>query len=298
MTTNVVNHIYWSPVSYYVNGTRLRISPTDLRVEFENKLMPPGKAIITWHSVNSYQSTKVVPQLPILQVGQRYRIVAHLTSTPASTFIIRFTFYNLQGEEIKREEFYSLEHDFIVPDQMTSYTISIINTGLTRLQFKRLDICKSDLPREINNDIWFHRITSVSDKRVFNLILVKDSKQARYINLKLEKLVGNLPTGMANIGWQAQGELIQTVIDWVGQQKFKKLHLISTTPELDRVALKLKEKFPGSEAMITNSNDDLVAEADANWPFNPCFWYSSNLVEPDWDKIVAAMKAQWGEMKE
>ena len=58
-----VNQGYWEPTSEYSAGSQIKIND-DASVEFHNSLMAPGKTIMNWNSVNSYQATKLVPQLP------------------------------------------------------------------------------------------------------------------------------------------------------------------------------------------------------------------------------------------
>lgn len=288
----VVNHIYWSNHNFFANGTSLRVS-SKLSVDFENNLMAPGKAVITWGSAYNYQGTKTVPQLPMLRVGHQYRIVLHLTSVPDHTYLIRLTFNDLQGTVIKKEEFRSEQRDFVFPVGTVSYSLEIINAGLTSFHLGRVDICESSMPIEVNSDIWVHKPVNFSSKLPLNVILVRDSKQSRKTYPVLQNLM--LPVQVIGIGWQYQDDLVSYLNQWLSKQQLTNVHIISTDSSLDNIVLQVKEKCTQAEVMTTNACATTEIE-HYTWNHVPVEWTSPDVTEPDWDNIMASIKDVWGEV--
>ena len=96
---NYINQVYWGPSwNTYYNGSKVTISAKK-EVDFNNPLMVPGKDIIKWGSVYNFQANKIVPQLPLLRINQRYRISIKASSEPAQGFFTRIVFFNGQGDE-------------------------------------------------------------------------------------------------------------------------------------------------------------------------------------------------------
>lgn len=295
MGSEVISHIYWSTNYFYANGTQLKIRP-HLSVDFQNELMSSGKPIITWGSAYNYQGTKTVPQLPILQVNHQYRIMVHIKSVPDQTYLVRIIFKNLQGVEIKREEFRSPENNFTVPEETTSYSVSIINTGLISMHFDRIDIMPSSIASDALDNIWIHKIIDSQKSSIPNLILVQDSKQARRIYSNLTSILPDLPTYLINISWQFSDDLTKLLSTWLKKYNLTCCHLISTDTSLDQSVLSIGKKFPGTETMVT-SQCPVNEQADAQWQFVPGSWYSPNLTEPDWESISLAIKQAWEGVK-
>lgn len=292
---SLVNHIYWSMNNFMTNGTHLKIF-SDLSVDFQNQLMAPGKEIIRWESINNYQGTKLVPQLPILQVNHQYRINVGIESVPDQTYLIRLSFKNLQGTEIKREDFRSPSHKFVFPAGTTSYSITIFNNGMASFHFKRIDICDSNLPESINKPIWAQTPLNweAGNQQALNIILVRDGKQARKTFPALKKLVGLVPVQVVNIDWKYQQGLADKLLQKLDNSELTNYRLISADFSLDDVLLEIKQKRPQAEVMLADSQKT-AQNGGASWTLVPVPWYSPNVVDPDWVSIIAAIKQTWGE---
>lgn len=292
---SLVNHIYWSMNNFMTNGTHLKIF-SDLSVNFRNQLMAPGKEIIRWESINNYQGTKLVPQLPILQVNHQYRINVGIESVPDQTYLIRLSFKNLQGTEIKREDFRSPSHKFVFPAGTTSYSITIFNNGMASFHFKRIDICDSNLPESINKPIWAQTPLNweAGNQQALNIILVRDGKQARKTFPALKKLVGLVPVQVVNIDWKYQQGLADKLLQKLDNSELTNYRLISADFSLDDVLLEIKQKRPQAEVMLADSQKT-AQNGGASWTLVPVPWYSPNVVDPDWVSIIAAIKQTWGE---
>lgn len=290
----LVNHVYWSNLNFFANGTQLQIH-RDLSVDFLNRLMAPGKAMISWDSVYNYQGMKTVPQLPLLKVNHRYRIRVYITSVPDQTYLVRLSFKDLQGTEISREEFRVTEHEFVVPAGTTSYSITIINAGCTSFAFKRIDLCDSQQPKDITDAIRFGPLVNApTPGHCRNIFLVRDGKQARHTSSQLSKLITDRPIQVINIDWQLQEELVPTLERWIKKQHLGMFHVISADPSLDDAAVAIKKRHLSAEAMVTSAYQN-QQQADAVWHFIPASWYSPNITESDWVGIAAAVKRTWKE---
>lgn len=281
--------------NFMTNGTHLKIF-SDLSVDFQNQLMAPGKEIIRWESINNYQGTKLVPQLPILQVNHQYRINVGIESVPDQTYLIRLSFKNLQGTEIKREDFRSPSHKFVFPAGTTSYSITIFNNGMASFHFKRIDICDSNLPESINKPIWAQTPLNweAGNQQALNIILVRDGKQARKTFPALKKLVGLVPVQVVNIDWKYQQGLADKLLQKLDNSELTNYRLISADFSLDDVLLEIKQKRPQAEVMLADSQKT-AQNGGASWTLVPVPWYSPNVVDPDWVSIIAAIKQTWGE---
>lgn len=288
----LVNHIYWSTHSVFYPGSHISVSPK-LKVDWSNSLMSPGKPIITWRSSYNFQGDRAIPQLPILQNGRKYRIRAHLTSKPLSSYLIRITFFDLQGTEIKRVEFRSHERSFVYPKDTVTYQIEIINTGMTALHFDRLDICDDNLSKSVHDDIWIHRPVHVRQSQPLNIILVKDGKQARKTYPILDELAPLMPIQIISIDWQYEGNIAEWFTQWLAKQKFKEFHLVSTNPDLDRIVWNVRQQNDNCEIMLTHPIEKQLLNYRV-WDYSPQSWQSPNITEPNWQKIIDAMNSSWG----
>lgn len=151
-----VNQGYWEPTSEYSAGSQIKIND-DASVEFHNSLMAPGKTIMSWNSINSYQATKLVPQLPILRNNHKYRLSVNAKAEPIYSLIIRLTFFDAQEHEIDHVEFQQRSIEFVYPPEAVQYRLELINNGLTDLTFQRFEICDADLPVSVHEDVWIHQ---------------------------------------------------------------------------------------------------------------------------------------------
>lgn len=290
--STTVNHIYWLDDNILTNGTHLKMH-RDQSVDFHNLLMTPGKSIITWNSVYNYQGTKLVPQLPLLHVNHRYRIVVGITSVPDQTYLIRLIFRDLQGTELKRKDFRSPVSDFVFPAETSSYSIEIINTGFTDIHFDRIDICEANLPAEVNNDILVYPQASAAYPAQGGFILIKEGKQARRYDPEFIKHLTTMPMQVISISWQSHQNVVDLVSELAEQQKIDHLHVVSADPSLDESVIDLLGKYPGSKGLITNSAKATPVDGCEAWPFNVPAWYSPNVMEPNWSQIGKTIDHDW-----
>ncbi|MGN1284822.1 MAG: accessory Sec system protein Asp3 [Candidatus Limosilactobacillus intestinavium] len=288
----LVNEVYWLNNQTFSNGSQIGIT-AKRQVEWINPLITPGQAVITWKSVYNYQGDKTVPQLPILKSGSRYRIYAHISSQPVDSYIIRLTFYNLQGTEIKRVELRSRQKNFIFPTDAVSYQIEIISAGMTAMEFDRLDICSTDMPSEVHDDIWVHEPINESSMLPPNIIIMKDSKQARKTHPELIENAAYFPIQLISINWQYDGNVITWLKKWLDQRKFSKFHLVSTSPELDELVWSINKQYRNSECLLADIHSGAFIDYQV-WNYLQQSWQTPDICEPDWFRITQTMKNVWG----
>ncbi|MBB1124525.1 accessory Sec system protein Asp3 [Limosilactobacillus albertensis] len=284
-----VNQGYWEPTNEYPAGSQVTIND-DASVEFHNSLMAPGKVIMAWESVHSYQATKLVPQLPILRNDHHYRLRVNAQAQPIYSLIIRITFFDAQEHEISHLEFQQKALEFVYPASAVQYRVELINNGLTDLTFQRFEICDADLPVTVHEDVWIHNLLNENKPGKLNVLLVADSKRTR-------KTLGGLKdyspyrVQPISIAWQSNVDSVETIKSWLINSRELNANVISTTPKLDHVALSLKMAIPSITAVVTNrvtSDSDL---ADVTYPVVvPLFWSSSVLVNPDWPIIFSTIQ--------
>lgn len=288
----LINQIYWSSRSFFTNGTKLKMTK-NLRVRLQNPLMVPGRSAVHWDSSLNYQGDKEVPPLPILKVGQEYRLVAHLSTTPADSYIIRLTFRDIQGTEIKRFDFRSLQRNFIFPNDAVTYSIDIINSGFYELQFDRLEIGPTTLPGSAYGDIWVQKqINMVSDDYALNIILIDDGKQSRRTHPELTDFYTRLPIQPISISWQYDGDLEKWLAKWLNDKQIGHCHLISTSSRFDRMAAEFATKYPLVDAMLSQNVDGDFADYHV-WKHVDNGWSNPNITDVNLQGIVYDMKNTW-----
>ncbi|MRN07386.1 accessory Sec system protein Asp3 [Lactobacillus sp. 0.1XD8-4] len=284
-----VNQGYWEPTSEYPAGSQITINE-DASVEFHNALMAPGKTIMAWQSVYSYQATKLVPQLPILRNNHRYRLRVTAQAKPVYSLIVRITFLDAQEHEISHLEFQQRSLEFVYPASAVQYRVELINNGLTDLKFQRFEICDADLPVSVHEDIWIHTPLNKDKPGKLNLLLIADSKRTRKTMGELEAY-GPYRLQPISIAWQSTVNIVETIKSWLINNRELNANIISTVPQLDQVALSLKMEIPSVKTIITDRvipDSDL---ADVVYPVVvPSFWSSSVLINPDWPIIFSTIQ--------
>lgn len=170
--------------------------------------MAPGQSIVRWESSLNYQRDKTVPQLPILKVNQEYQMVVHLVTHPADTYIVRLIFRDIQGTEIKRIAFRSLQCKFVFPNDAVTYSVEIINSGFSDLQFDRIEIGPANLSSTVYDDIWVqNQVNDVTTNWPLNIVLISDGKWARRTHPEVADLYTCLPIQPISVSWQFDGDL-------------------------------------------------------------------------------------------
>lgn len=284
-----VNQGYWEPTNAYSAGSNIRINP-DYSVSFHNSLMAPGKTIMSWNSVNSYQATKLVPQLPILRNNHKYRLSVNAKAEPIYSLIIRLTFFNAQEHEIDHVEFQQRSIEFVYPPEAVQYRLELINNGLTDLTFQRFEICDAALPVSVHEDVWIHKPINEDVKGKLNLLLIADNKRVRktYPDFKKYEDYKIQPISVA---WQSSADVVAILKQWLISHRIYDANVISTNPKLDQVVLELKMELSTINAVITNQTDPHSQIADVIYPLLPAAtWSSPVLVNPDWPIIFSVIQ--------
>lgn len=284
-----VNQGYWEPTNEYPAGSQVIIND-DASAEFHNALMAPGKVIMAWQSVHSYQATKLVPQLPILRNCHRYRLRINAQAKPIYSLIVRITFLDAQEHEISHLEFQQKSLEFVYPASAAQYRVELVNNGLTDLLFQRFELCDADLPVSVHEDIWVHPQLNQDRPGKLNVLLVADSKRVRK-TLGGLKNYGPYRVQPISIAWQSSIDSVATIKSWLVSHRELNANIISTTPELDPVALSLKMEIPSLTTVVTNRTTTDVDLADVVYPIVvPLFWRSSVLINPDWPIVFSTIQ--------
>ena len=285
----IINQIYWDTTSdTYLSGTHLKKLANN-HVYFENPLMSPGKTIVKWNSSFNYKMTKEVPRLPMLINGWKYVINIKARVYPKGTCTYRLRFYNLQGEEIVNLFFTENEHEFTFPKDAVSYTFELVNTGCTRIDFKRVQISRKGLPKEVFDDVFFGDQINVKSGGPINLLLTADGKRSRKVWLELEEQMPSaVPVQFINVAWQYEGDLAQKINEWISVNINKGYRIISSSSQFDAVTEQIQDIYPQISILTSKelaANDERLAGYREVKD-----WYSKDITDPDWLLIVQEIK--------
>lgn len=284
-----VNQGYWDPTREYPAGSQVTINPDD-SIQFHNSLMAPGKIIMAWQSVHSYQVTKLVPQLPILENNHRYRLRVNAEAEPTYSLINRVTFLDSQEHEINHLEFQQRAIEFTFPPNAVQYRLELINNGLIDLKFQRFEICDAALPVSVHDDVWVHPPVNADQGGKLSILLIADSKRTRKSWEGL-KQYGPYRVQPISQAWQSATNLTEAVKEWLVDHHEMKANVISTTPELDQVALNLKLAMSSITSVVTDQFSPDSDLADVVYPLvRPALWGSSVLMNPDWPIIFSTIQ--------
>ena len=145
MCNNIVNIIYWDnhAANTYLYGSNVVFHNED-EVFYDNELMPAGDVIRTWYSNVNYQALRLSAQCPMLIEKREYRLRQNITTIPEETTFIRINFFNRYNEVIDSQIIREKEGTFIVPNEMYSYTIELLNAGCQNFTFNSLEILEVD----------------------------------------------------------------------------------------------------------------------------------------------------------
>ncbi|MBD5807151.1 accessory Sec system protein Asp3 [Limosilactobacillus walteri] len=282
-----VNEGYWEQANAYYAGSKIKIHD-DYSVDFHNSLMSSGNSLMTWTSINSYQSTKIVPQLPMLRNNHKYRLSVIASATPTYSLINRLTFFDAQDREISHYEFQKRSLEFTYPNNAVQYRLELISNGLIDLHFKRFEICDAALSVNANEDLWVHSMINEEAKGIPNVLLIADGKRVKKTQGHL-KQYSQFKVQPISIAWQSSLDIAPAIKQWLITNRSLNANVISTTPLLNRVAFNLKMELPTIKSIVPNQEaSDL---ADVTYPLiAPTFWSSTNLIEPDWPIIFSVIR--------
>lgn len=133
--------IFWSEYSadVYLYGSRILFHKKD-DVEFQNEGMPPGTVIKQWHSKTNFQAQKMEPTLPLIDGETEYRITMNLETKENENCLVRLVFYDRYGYEAGNLTIRDKETRFRCPLKTYSYTLQLINGGMTGMHFHSIVI--------------------------------------------------------------------------------------------------------------------------------------------------------------
>lgn len=282
MTEKYINEAYWEPgVSVFTEGSNVHF--TDKQVaHFENKLMEPGSAIISWSSTGNYQMDRIVPQLPTLKINQSYRIVVDATAEPENSAFTRLTFYDLQGQPIDKVEFYDRDKEFAYPAGAYRYTVQIINAGCTNLTFNKLQIGDASLPLEAYDDWWVERAHHTDQWASMNVLVVRDPKRQRSTTLDFDKKV-DLPFQVVHTSWQYTHDFAKDLEQWIWNHDLQDAHLVSSAKIFDVPLQLVHQSLPQTHLLLSTEYHEQLPT-----------WASPEIASPDWRVITNAIKKRWG----
>ena len=134
-------NIFWNEYSSdtYLYGSQLIFHSRE-DVEFRNMLMPPGTVIKTWYSMTNFQEQHIEPPLPIIDGESSYSITVNIDVPKHQHCLVRLVFYDRYGNEAGYLNIWDTVTDFKCPLKTYSYTMQLINGGLTELHFHSIVI--------------------------------------------------------------------------------------------------------------------------------------------------------------
>lgn len=145
MGESTVYLIYWESGSAesYLYGSDIRYLP-DRSVRFSNLMMPSGCAINQWTSFCNFQADRHEPQLPLLEEDSEYGYRAYYQEYPEGTVLLRFDFFDQQGEKISGFVTDRKNGKFIVPGGTFRFTMQLVQGGSSELLFYCVEIFSED----------------------------------------------------------------------------------------------------------------------------------------------------------
>lgn len=123
----------------YLYGSEIQYHKKD-DVEFENLLMPPGTVIKQWYSRTNFQAKKIEPALPMIDGERSYRITVKIDTLPRENWLIRLVFQDRYEEAAGSLTLRDRVTEFRCPLKTYSYTMQLINGGMTKFHFHYITI--------------------------------------------------------------------------------------------------------------------------------------------------------------
>lgn len=128
--------VYWNEYSAntYLYGSEISYHGKD-DVEFVNVLMPPGTVIKEWYSRTNYQNQRIEPALPMIDGEGSYRITVKIDCPEDEAWLMRLVFYDRYDMAAGSIAIRDSVTEFRCPLKTYSYTLQLINGGMTRCRF-------------------------------------------------------------------------------------------------------------------------------------------------------------------
>lgn len=129
-------NVYWNEYASdtYLYGSEV-IFHDKKDVEFHNELMPPGTVIKQWYSRTHFQRQMIEPALPMIDGESTYHIIINMDYPEDEQFLFRLVFYDRYENEAGFFNIRDKESDFKCPLKTYSYSLQLINGGLTHFRF-------------------------------------------------------------------------------------------------------------------------------------------------------------------
>ena len=133
--------VYWNEYSSntYLYGSEITFHAKD-DVEFKNVLMAPGTVIKHWFSKTYYQMQRIEPALPMIDGEGRYQLTVHIDCPEDETWLIQLIFYDKYEVEAGRISVRDEVSYFQCPLRTNSYRMQLMNGGMTRFHFHKIEI--------------------------------------------------------------------------------------------------------------------------------------------------------------
>lgn len=143
--------IYWKEYAAetFLKGAKVKFLRKD-DVEYENEFLSPGTVVKKWHSRTSFQKDMQEVTLPLIDGERRYRVTLHVDSKMKDGLLLRFVFFQRNGE-VEGTAIMRGKSDIIeCPIKTFSYDVELISAGETCFNFHYFSI--EELEREVDED--------------------------------------------------------------------------------------------------------------------------------------------------
>lgn len=159
-------------------------------ISFDNPLMPPSFEIKRWYSRTNFQAKRQTPTLPVLNRGEKYRLIVDAESYPENSFYIRVLFFNRFGKQTGFKFLKTKDATFTYPKDAYSYDIAILNAGCEKLEFHSMVLKSLDDTSESFTLSAKKQKPSSSAK--VNFIFVEDPEDLLYDKDIFSEVINNL----------------------------------------------------------------------------------------------------------
>lgn len=297
MEQQIVSELYWPPEmdAAFNFGSTVRVHAND-EVVFNNRLMTAGVAMKNWQVAVNYQGSKTVPQLPHLQVNHQYRLVMHASMKPANSVIIRLTFRDLQGNELKRYDFFRPKAYFTVPEETISYSLELINAGNEQIDFRRIEIGERQIDQAAYQDLWFQKPLNEQAGQPMNLLVVPANRRVKKTFPQLVTLADGLSLQVVLVDYQYTGNLSQDLAAYLRHHERFNDQIVSCSPQFDVQVLNVQRDLETVRTLVTSTHQarlNLFKSQAYDLP-KVAEWANPTTVEPNWRAITAAIRKTSG----
>lgn len=111
------------------------------KIYFKNERMSPGERIHTWKSKFNYHiHDSEFSQLPLLKRGVKYQVNTKAKVVPEGSVQVQLDFFDNRDEIIDGPLTIDLDGEFVVPEEMDHYQLSLVNLNNRSLEFEDLVI--------------------------------------------------------------------------------------------------------------------------------------------------------------